>query len=225
MDRRMFVQGMATMPVTAGAPLATLSQARAQRSPLLWRVAGDAAAKVRGYLATMPATVLGTGPKLYVLSSSLCPSCKAMNTRHPGAIAGLETRYIAYALNERESGAVARVWRNPTNANYRAYMAGRFRDAPPLPYTRSLTQPQIDRLANPRTDLEWYTKYNLQLSAMFDYFVKANRDKNPHDASGRYSVPTPSFFLPAGEEVWWARTGLNGIAGVQKAARENPGFR
>ena len=102
--RSVIVGGVCSVYLPLGAEASASS-----RSDTLWRVSGKVALQVEDYLSTLPTANVGRGPRIFILSSSLCPFCQKMDTLYSGGIPDFQARYIAYPLIERESGAVAQV--------------------------------------------------------------------------------------------------------------------
>lgn len=188
MDRRNFLAGS-----LAGAGIATIpgkvSAKLSHDGAFAW-IIGNIAWSMHQHIATIPACPVGTGAKLYVVSSADCPGCKVMDREYPGVVPNFRVEYLAYPLSHAGSGAAQKVWSAPSFANYKRYMAGAYRTVPPLPDVSRIT----DYPKTPRNALEQYKKTLVDIRTI--YFDFNEHGGVPPEKPGYIAISTPGFFLP-----------------------------
>lgn len=152
----------------------------------LQAVSGPLALKARALLQGLPVGREGSGVPIWILSSARCGYCQKMNRERPGAVAGVQTNYVAYPLVDSESGAVAKVWRAGTIAAYRQFMAGAYRAVPAVPIPaltgRSAYYGKPDKGL---TDAQLFDKHYTEIHLLKSLWAK----------NGRIESVTPESYL------------------------------
>lgn len=153
----------------------------------LTAVAGAPAEGALKVLRSLPAATEGSGPAIWILSSSLCRYCQQMNRERPGPVPGIAVNYVAYPLADRESGAVARVWRARSTDAYRRFMGGEFRDVPAVPVNPPRARSPHYATPDERlTDAQLFEKWYAEIRIVQSLWA---------DDAGRIGTVTPESFI------------------------------
>lgn len=210
-SRRTFLQ------LVAGSTAALALPAWAE-SLGLQAVGGPAALRGRALLQALPSGREGRGVPVWILSSARCGYCQKMNRERPGPVAGIETNYIAYPLANSESGAVAKAWRERSIAGYRRFMAGGFRDAPPLPMPQlNGRSPHADRPDRELSDAQLFEKYYSDIRLVKSLWARSD---------GTIESVTPESYLfvrPQGSPALIRLPG-DGVPVLQAMQKEYPAW-